>query len=169
MQDTQKCEAIIERKMVDRKNAKRGWVYVLHSQLTEPPYNYTPAEAEQIVNTQTAKQRYIDDEFFKDNIRLRQYLVRDKSNTGFLSENIQEESMTAQGTMGCDSAMMQALAGPDGLMQPGGLPDLPGLDAAAMASFAVENFEGVQVNKKGSKTVRREIDSFYILLTNKWL
>ena len=54
--------------------------------------------------------------------------------------------------MGCDSAMLQALAGPDGLMQPGSLPDLPGLDASAMASFAVENFDGVQVNKKASKS-----------------
>ena len=153
IQDPAKCEAEVQRKLTDRKNSKRGWVYVLGSDLTKAPYNYTEEEAQAIINQQTVKGRFIDDEFFKDKTHLRQYLVRDKSNTGFVAENIQEETLTGTATMECDSAMLQALAGPDGLMQPGGIPDLPGLDHAAMASFAVENFEGTQAcgKTKGGK------------------
>ena len=88
----------------------------------------------------------MDDEFFKDKDERRSYFVCEK--VGFTAESIQEESLTARGSIDCDSAMLQALAGPDGLMQPGGFPDVPGLSTSSMASHAVENFEGVQTHKK---------------------
>ena len=144
-----RCEATIERKTIDRKNAKRGWTYVKADELFQKPYFYTKEEADDIIAIQTAKGRYLDDEFFKDKIDKRSYLVREK--TSFESENIQEESLTARGTMNADAAMLQCLAGPDGIMQPGGMPDIPGLSVSTMASFAVENFDGVAPRKAAPK------------------
>ena len=64
------------------------------------------------MEVQTAKGRFIEDEFFSDKPEKRQFLVRQK--IGFKSEGIQEESITASGIVPCDSAMLQTLAGPDG-------------------------------------------------------
>lgn len=148
-EDCAKCEATIQRKISQEKTAARGWEYVSQTDLTKPPFRYSDKEAKEIYDAQVAKGRFLPDEFFPDDKT--KYKVLARSKVSFEDASKFSESLDATAVVAMDTDMLNALVGPDGLLQPSGRPDIAGVSESAMAAFAVENLHGIQ-NGKGEGT-----------------
>ena len=57
-------EARIQRSMITKAASGRGWVYATITSLKGEPWFYTEEDIQHIVDTQTAKGRFIEDELF---------------------------------------------------------------------------------------------------------
>ena len=64
--DTTVCEAKVQRNMTTRAASGRGWVYATITAMKGDPWFYTDEDIQHIVEVQTAKGRFIEDELFSD-------------------------------------------------------------------------------------------------------